>query len=447
MAKTTPEQRFSKIFATFIDSATPPNLRANAERAMDRWLKDHGKTRADIKAILAKAQADDIAAQPPSPPSDPRDAADPPRPLGGNAVLLNLIRALLREYVVMSEHDYVAATLWAAHAHVYDRFDITPRLVLTSPIRGCGKTTLLEVLSRLVARPELFDSITAAGVYDSTDKHSTLLLDEADNLELSAKAALRSVLNSGYRKGHRIKRGKGKHASKYDTFAPIALASIGFLTLPLMSRSVVLHMRKNDGSRRLRRFIEGKTEELDIAYKYLHLWALDPKLELNPDPEMPSEVSLNREADNWRTLISIADSFGEQWGTLAREAAVAFLDGYSEDILVILLRDVREVFDATGADRLLTATIVEALHAMEEGGWDAWRGEDGDLRPHKFTKAEFSHLMRERFRVKSRSLRPHPGDKTGKGFYRVDLEPLWAAYCGGAGTAARPVLRVIGPSE
>src|SRR5215831_20126884 len=92
--------------------------------------------------------------------------------------------------------------------------------------------------------------------------------------------------------------------------------------------------------------------------------------------------------------------------------------------------------------------IVKALHALEEGGWDAWRGEDGDLRPHKITQAELSHLMKARFRVKSRSIWPpgprRPEHKSRKGFWRVDLEPLWAAYCGGAGTTARPALRVIG---
>jgi hypothetical protein len=446
MPKTTPAQNFRKIFNTWIDPRTPPEIRDNAKRAMDAWLKRHQKTEADISEILAQAKADDPK---PPPAPDPRDV-DPGRPLGGKVTVLDLVRQLLEDHVAMGPHDYVAATLWAAHAHVYDRFDITPRLALTSPVRECGKTTVLEVMSRLVPRAALFDNATAAAIYDETDKHSTLLLDEADNLELSAKAALRAVLNAGHRKGHPIKRGKGKQAREYNTYAPVVLSSIGFLTLPLMSRSVTIHLVRHDGSRKLRRFIWGQTGDLDLAYQHLRLWAHNPELKLNPDPEMPAELR-GRVNDNWRVLISVADSFGEAWGALARKAAVAFIEGYSEDIVVILLRDIREVFDASGTDRLTTKGIVEALHAMEEGGWDAWRGADGDLRPHKITQAELSHLLRTRFRVKSRSVWPPgprtPDHKSRKGFWRVDLEPLWAAYCGGAGTAARPMLRVIGPSE
>src|SRR5262249_61656597 len=151
-------------------------------------------------------------------------------------------------------HEYVATALWAVHSHVFDKFMVTPRLVLTSPVRDCGKTTLLDVLSRLVARPEKTDNITAAAIYDTIDRERcTLLIDEADNLEVSAKGALRAVLNSGYRKGGSVRRGTGRQRRKYQTFAPIALAAIGVLTLPLISRSIVVHMTRHDGSRLLPR--------------------------------------------------------------------------------------------------------------------------------------------------------------------------------------------------
>ena len=76
---------------------------------------------------------------------------------------------------------------------------------------------------------------------------------------LSATAALRAILNAGYYKGRYIRRGVGRQARRYAVFAPVALASIGTLTLPLMSRSIVVHER-HDGSRPLRRFIEGDTQ-------------------------------------------------------------------------------------------------------------------------------------------------------------------------------------------
>src|SRR5262249_52521215 len=234
--KTTPAQRFAQIFAVFMDDRAAPGDRANAERKLDEWLKRHGKTRADIQAILVQAAADNAASQPPPPPSDPRDV-DPPA--GPNITPLDLIHALLQDYLELGSHEYVAVALWAVHTHVFDRYMVTPRLVLTSPVRNCGKTTALDVLSRLVAWHELSDSITAAAIYDLTNKSPTrtLLLDETDNMELGAKATLRAVMNSGHRRGRKVRRGTGQQARAYSTFAPMALASIGSLTLPLMSRS------------------------------------------------------------------------------------------------------------------------------------------------------------------------------------------------------------------
>ncbi len=149
------------------------------------------------------------------------------------------------------------------------------------------------------------------------------------------------MLNSGHRKGGTIRRGTGKQRRKYSTHAPIALASISILTLPLMSRSIVIRMRRHDGTRSLRRFDSDDTRDLDRVYQHVRIWARDAALNL--DPDMPVELR-GRTADNWRPLISIADACGEAWGRLAREAAVAFAQGYrDEDIVVILLRDIREI--------------------------------------------------------------------------------------------------------
>jgi hypothetical protein len=76
MAKSTPAQRFKHIFDVWMHPGSQPGDRANAERQINAWLKRHNKTRADISAILAQAEADNAAQRPSSPPpSDPRDAA------------------------------------------------------------------------------------------------------------------------------------------------------------------------------------------------------------------------------------------------------------------------------------------------------------------------------------------------------------------------------------
>jgi hypothetical protein len=81
---------------------------------------------------------------------------------------------------------------------------VSPRLALLSPVRGCGKTLLLDIASRLVASGRMAGSITAAAIYHIVDEdHPTLLLDEADNLDTAADKLLKSILNNGWRLGGR----------------------------------------------------------------------------------------------------------------------------------------------------------------------------------------------------------------------------------------------------
>jgi len=395
--------------------------RENAWKKVVAWLRKHGKTWNDLPELLHDETAPSR--------TDPRDV-DPSQPVGSNVTPLDLVRAFLQDYVEIDPHEYVATALWAVHSHVFDKFMVTPRLVLTSPVRDCGKTTLLDVLNRLVARPEKADNITAAAIYDTIDRERcTLLIDEADNLELSAKGALRAVLNSGHRKGGTIRRGTGKQRRKYSTYAPIALASISVLTLPLMSRSIVIHMRRHEGTRSLRRFKSDDTQDLDLTYQHIRMWARDAALNL--DPEMPVELR-GRTADNWRSLISIADACSEAWGGLAREAAVAFAQAYrDEDIVVILLRDIREIFDARGVDRLSSKALVDALNAMDDAGWSEYRGPHGDQQPRKLTPGELARLLQS-FGIRSRTIWPaqrRSDSKSTRGYLRSQFEKVWASYC------------------
>jgi hypothetical protein len=434
VAKSTPAQLFAKFFRVFMDTAAAPAVRAEAEKQIDAWLRRHGKTRADIQSILAQAAADDLKSKPAPPPSDPRDAA-PAEPLDPTETVLGLVTSAFKTYLAVNSHEYVALALWAMHTHVYDRYMVTPRLLLTSPVRGCGKSVGLDVLSRLVARAELTDNITAAAVYDTIDRLTcTLLMDEFDNQELATKAAMRAVLNAGYRYGRKIHRGVGKNRRAYRVFAPIAIAAIGTLSLPLMSRSIVIRMQRNDRWHELRRFDFNNTGDLDRVYVQIRDWARHVKL--NADPQLPPEL-VDRLADNWRPLIAIADSFGPEWGRIARLTAVHFAkDWREEDVPVLLLHSIREVFDALGVDRITGKALLEALHRLEEAGWSEFTGVKGDRPPHKLRNSELRAMLRM-FGIESRVVWPAkgvPGDRSGRGYYRSDFEAAWRAYCEGGET-------------
>ena len=98
---------------------------------------------------------------------------------------------------------------------------------------------------------------------------------------------------------------------------------------------------------------------------------------------MPAQLR-DRQADNWRPLIAIADAFGADWATRAREAAVVFAGAHQdEDAAVVLLRDIRDIFEGRGVDRLASKTIVDHLNGADDAMWPEWRGIHGNQQPRK----------------------------------------------------------------
>jgi putative DNA primase/helicase len=75
-----------------------------------------------------------------------------PEPVTG-ADLLDRLSTIIRRHVMMADHATETTALWVIHTYLLDCFGISPRLAITSPERGCGKTTLVDILSHLVMRP------------------------------------------------------------------------------------------------------------------------------------------------------------------------------------------------------------------------------------------------------------------------------------------------------
>ena len=88
-------------------------------------------------------------------------------------------------------------------------------------MKQCGKTRLLEVLEPLVPRPWLTGRVSAAVLTRKVDGETpTLLLDESDAAFTHRSAygeALRSLLNSGYRRSGRSSLCVGQSDTHFST--------------------------------------------------------------------------------------------------------------------------------------------------------------------------------------------------------------------------------------
>jgi hypothetical protein len=358
------------------------------------------------------------------------DSTPPPGFDGADFAVIDLVLRVVEWFIWLTPVQRVAVTLWILHTHVYDRFQITPRLGLTSPVRGCGKTELVKLIETLVPKPVKSDSITPAALYHVIDeRHPTVLLDEADNigLTLAANGIYRAILNSGHHQGGNrtvLCRGQLRH---FSTHAPLLVAGIGRFPLPLMHRAIVIEMERYDGSGELKRFT-GRDPVIDYIYGRLRFWTRE--VQLNTDPELPQ--LRNRQADNWRPLIAIADTFGPEWGRLARDAAITFArTQQDEDAAVLLLHDIRSIFDQRGVDRLSSEELVAALNDLEDSMWCEWRGPQGDQQPHRLSQGGLAQMVGQ-FGIRPRTIWPlHRGpiSKSKKGYLREQFESAWRSYC------------------
>ena len=110
---------------------------------------------------------------------------------------------------------------------------------------------------------------------------------------------MRSVLNEGHSFGGSVTRtGKDGEIISYPVYGPVALAGIGKLPAPIMSRSLVIQMY------RARKSLERFNPRDSYYAPQFYNWA--DQANLNPDPQMPTQL-IGRNADKWRPLFAIAD--------------------------------------------------------------------------------------------------------------------------------------------
>ena len=98
-----------------------------------------------------------------------------PDPVDGAQLLEELV-ATIERYLKLPPGAAVAAALWVLHSHAIEATFLSPILLITSPVYGCGKTTLLTVLRELVQRPLPTSNISPAALYRCIEEYQPVLL-------------------------------------------------------------------------------------------------------------------------------------------------------------------------------------------------------------------------------------------------------------------------------
>jgi len=309
------------------------------------------------------------------------DVADPepwPESVDGRELVTDLVRTVDR-YLALPDGAATAVALWVLHAHAHDASPVSPLLAFTSPEKRCGKTTALELLSAIVPRPLPASNLTPAVVFRAVEAwRPTLLVDEADTFIRDGNE-LRGVLNSGHRRSLAyVPRcvGDDHEPRKFKTWAPKAVALIGELPDTLQDRSVEIRMRRRAPDEEVERLRLDRLGELEPLRRKAWTWARRHEDELrDADPDLPGGLH-DRQRDNWRPLVALADLAGGPWPDRARKAAsVLTSDGGDDGSLgTRLLADVREILKGHPSDRIRSKALVDKLTALEEAPWSDYKG-------------------------------------------------------------------------
>ena len=346
------------------------------------------------------------------------------------AGLLDDTRDFIKRFCAFPDgHCLTAVTLWAAHTHMVGRFHTTPRLALLSPEPASGKTRVLEVLELLVPEPMLSLSASPAAVFRTlASRQITLLFDEVDAIwskrgKDDNHEDLRALLNAGYKRGATIPRCVGpKHeVQAFTVYCSVALAGLGDLPDTIMSRAIIIRMRRRAPGEYVEPFRTRTHEPEGRAVRdRLALWADAVGVLVGEAwPELPVGI-VDRPAEVWEPLVAVADAAGGDWPRLAREACIE-LCKVAEDrrvsLGIRLLSDLRVIFGE--ADALHTETILEALHQGKGLDPDApW----GELQGKPLSVRGLANILKP-YAVSSQKVTIHGRSLQG---YRRD--PLWDAW-------------------
>ena len=91
------------------------------------------------------------------------------------------LSVFIRNHIVINRKQADAVALWIVLTWLIDHVDVLPLLIINAPEKACGKTQLLELISRLAARPLPASNISTAALFRVIDRlQPTLLIDEAD---------------------------------------------------------------------------------------------------------------------------------------------------------------------------------------------------------------------------------------------------------------------------
>lgn len=338
------------------------------------------------------------------------------------------LEAFLARFIAYpSKHAHVAHALWIAHTHLMEAWESTPRIAFLSPEPASGKSRAVEVTELLVPRSVNAIGVSSAYLFRKIGDPAgrpTILFDEIDTIfgpRAKEHEDIRALLNAGHRRGavtgRCVVKGKRILTEETPAYCAVALAGLGDLPDTILSRSVIVRMRRRAPDETIEPFRHRQhAPDGEDIRDLLAAWA-KPRGDLaaEAEPAFPDTIA-DRNADVWEPLFTIADFVGGDWPNRARAAAVALVALDSESTQtrgVKLLADIKAIFGEESA--LSTDRLLSSLNTLDESPW-------GEI---PLTDRKLAHRLRG-FGVRPKRLRV--GVDVVRGYDREAFIDAWKRY-------------------
>jgi len=353
----------------------------------------------------------------------PSDAAYP-RPN-----LIDSTEKFIRRFCILPDAAYLPLALWALATHIFEMFHAFGYVALQSPVRGCGKTRVLEVLECVCARPWRVNSVTPAVIFRKIGgSKPTLLLDEIEILAGKQKSentlAVIAILNAGYRAGAVVPRCEGKDfkIAEFPVYCPKVFACIGGMPSAIVDRCIVVRMQKALRTQNVERFSEHRIapEAAELRRRIEPMmFEAGNRIRGVYEALPPLTFLRDRQEEIWQSLFATINVLDPSRMAELRRCAIALTvsktaeDEDSQTDLK-LLADIRAVWPE-GTAHVSSTTLVESLCGLEESPWQEF----------ELNVRKLAHRLRP-FGISPRQVRT--GSLTLKGYTRADFEDAFDRY-------------------
>ncbi len=361
--------------------------------------------------------------------------------------LLNEIHDNLNKYLTLPPHAATVMTVWVLYSYLIDVIYVMPYLCINAPEKQCGKSLVLEVLSKLAKKSYITTKISAATLYRFMEQYKpTLLIDEADTF-IKSDPDMQNALNAGYIRGNcalKTSSDKDHKIEKFDASGAkviTAINAINVLPDTVIDRSIIIKLKKKTEDEKTVRYrrqaINNPNHPIYKSFAIIRSKLLklaedikerveDKFLDVNFFNTFDVYGVSDRMKDNWEPLLVIASIIGGDWYTNSLKAfdEISKIEIPQETIHSNLLCDIYKLVKGKLSDKVNISTkdlIKELCESLPDSNWN-------DFKFGKPLNEKDLNRLLGFYELKSRKIH-NKCSKDFRGFYFKDFEDCFNRYC------------------